>query len=176
MSAPVVTVAVVNGMGFTAGGIAAGSTAAAMMSAEAVAAGGGIAAGGWVATGQAIGAAGVGAAAMPIIGAIVGIGLIVGGAIGAGVWLACRNNIKAPQEQSGYDPILTNGRWVIATEEGIGNVRVYFFSHETTARIEFHAARTARVLYNPRLEEVDRGGFPHAQHAIRDAVMKSKQQ
>ncbi|KAJ1415992.1 hypothetical protein B484DRAFT_401285 [Ochromonadaceae sp. CCMP2298] len=55
-SVPLIAVATVQAVGFTSGGIAAGSTAAAMMAAEAVAAGGGVAAGGTVATLQAVGA------------------------------------------------------------------------------------------------------------------------
>lgn len=56
-------------LGFTAGGIAAGSTAAAMMSSAATAAGGGVVAGGMVATLQSIGAAGLGLGAKVAIGA-----------------------------------------------------------------------------------------------------------
>jgi hypothetical protein len=57
---PYAVVSAVGAMGFTAGGIAAGSTASWMMSLGANAAGGGVVAGGLVATLQSIGAAGLG--------------------------------------------------------------------------------------------------------------------
>ncbi|XP_027489542.1 interferon alpha-inducible protein 27-like protein 2, partial [Corapipo altera] len=68
--------AVVAGLGFTAGGIAAGSIAAKMMSAAAIANGGGVAAGSTVAVLQSIGAAGLS------LGAEVGLGSL-GAAAGA---------------------------------------------------------------------------------------------
>lgn len=55
--------AVVGALGFTAGGIAAGSIGAQMMSAAAIANGGGVAAGSVVAVCQSIGAAGLSLAA-----------------------------------------------------------------------------------------------------------------
>ncbi|XP_064381298.1 interferon alpha-inducible protein 27-like protein 2A [Dromaius novaehollandiae] len=62
-------------LGFTEGGIAAGSTAAAMMSSAAVANGGGVAAGGLVAFLQSVGAAGLSGAAQAAtsaVGAVIG--------------------------------------------------------------------------------------------------------
>ncbi|XP_022093421.1 interferon alpha-inducible protein 27-like protein 2B isoform X1 [Acanthaster planci] len=64
-------------IGFTAGGIAAGSYAASMMSAAAVANGGGVAAGSAVAVLQSVGAAGLGAGGTAAVG---GVGATVGGA------------------------------------------------------------------------------------------------
>merc|ERR1712157_109742 len=78
---PLAVVAAVRGIGFTAGGVAAGSTAAGMMSAEAVASGGVVAAGGVVATLQSVGAVGAlgatGTSAAMAAGGLVG-GTIVG--------------------------------------------------------------------------------------------------
>mmetsp|Transcript_36596 Transcript_36596/g.51746 ORF Transcript_36596/g.51746 Transcript_36596/m.51746 type:complete len:130 (+) Transcript_36596:297-686(+) len=79
-AAPLAITAAVNALGFTATGIAGGSTAAAMMSAEAIAAGGGVAAGWTVATLQSIGAVGLGV--MGTIGTMAG-GLATGTALGA---------------------------------------------------------------------------------------------
>jgi hypothetical protein len=76
--APFAVMGIVTGLGFTSGGIAAGSAGAAMMSAEALASGGMIAAGGTVATLQSIGAAGLGLAgtsAAMSAGAVVGAGI-----------------------------------------------------------------------------------------------------
>jgi Interferon-induced 6-16 family len=61
--------AVISFVGFTSGGIAAGSWAASMMSAAAVANGGAIAAGSTVATLQSIGAAGLGYAGTAAVAA-----------------------------------------------------------------------------------------------------------
>ncbi|CAH6850150.1 Ifi27l2b [Phodopus roborovskii] len=57
-------------VGFTAAGIAAGSTAAKMMSAAALANGGGVAAGSLVATLQSVGAAGLSTSSNVILGSI----------------------------------------------------------------------------------------------------------
>ncbi|KAM9571089.1 kunitz-type protease inhibitor 1-like isoform 2-T2 [Salvelinus alpinus] len=69
-------------IGFTAGGIAVGSSAASMMSAAAVVNGGGIAAGGLVAALQSAGAAGLSGVATAAVG---GVGAAVTGAMG---WVA----------------------------------------------------------------------------------------
>ena len=81
---PFAVMGIIGGMGFTSGGIAAGSTAAGMMSAEAIASGGAVAAGGTVATLQSIGATGLGVAGTSAAvggGAALG-GTIVGGTVG----------------------------------------------------------------------------------------------
>eukprot|EP01126_Amoeba_proteus_P049795 TRINITY_DN5841_c0_g1_i7.p1 TRINITY_DN5841_c0_g1~~TRINITY_DN5841_c0_g1_i7.p1 ORF type:complete len:543 (+),score=69.58 TRINITY_DN5841_c0_g1_i7:126-1631(+) len=81
-AAPSITVAAIQGIGFTSTGIVAGSSAAAMMSSAAIASGGGIAAGSTVATLQsigAVGALGAGAAAGVVVGALVASILVVGG-------------------------------------------------------------------------------------------------
>ncbi len=57
---PLAVLGVVGAIGFTSGGIAAGSIAASMMSASAIASGGGVAAGSVVAILQSIGAVGLG--------------------------------------------------------------------------------------------------------------------
>ncbi|NWU12559.1 IFI27 protein, partial [Cephalopterus ornatus] len=72
--------ACIAGLGFTAGGIAAGSIAAKMMSAAAIANGGGVAAGSTVAVLQSVGAAGFSVAAK--IGLMTGLGSL-GAAAGA---------------------------------------------------------------------------------------------
>ena len=83
VAAPVVVPAAVTWLGFTTGGIAAGSWAASMMSAMAP-----TVAGGMVATLQSVGAAGLGTAGTTLVagtGAAVGsaVGGTVGGAVGA---------------------------------------------------------------------------------------------
>ena len=73
---PYAVVSAVGAIGFTAGGIAAGSTASWMMSLGANAAGGGVVAGGLVATLQSIGAAGLGFTGTAVAagaGAVTGI-------------------------------------------------------------------------------------------------------
>lgn len=76
MVMPIAVVALVRGIGFTAGGIAAGSTAATMMSGEAIASGAGVVtAGGVVATLQSVGVAGLGVAGTT---AAIGSGALVG--------------------------------------------------------------------------------------------------
>ena len=77
---PLAVVGTVQSIGFSTGGIVAGSTAAAMMAAEAVATGGGVAAGGTVATLQSIGALGM-AGALPVAGIVI---LSTGAAVGIG--------------------------------------------------------------------------------------------
>ncbi|KDO21388.1 hypothetical protein SPRG_13701 [Saprolegnia parasitica CBS 223.65] len=91
VAAPVATTAVVAGLGFTSGGIAAGSTAAGMMSAAAVANGGSVAAGSTVAVLQSVGAAGLGVAGGAAV-AVAGAALAVPFA-GAFLWYRnSRNN------------------------------------------------------------------------------------
>ena len=77
---PFAVIGVLGGCGFTAEGIAAGSSAAAMMSAEAAASGGAVAAGGMVATLQSFGAAGLGLTGMS---AAIGGGALIGGSVSA---------------------------------------------------------------------------------------------
>jgi hypothetical protein len=80
----------VNAAGFTAQGIAAGSTAASMMSSAAVSNGGAVAAGSSVATLQSIGVTGLGG---PAVAAIV-----VGGALLGGAVMAARSYAQQPTE------------------------------------------------------------------------------
>eukprot|EP00922_Rhytidocystis_sp_ex-Travisia-forbesii_P068496 GHVS01102015.1.p1 GENE.GHVS01102015.1~~GHVS01102015.1.p1 ORF type:complete len:193 (-),score=34.14 GHVS01102015.1:746-1324(-) len=87
--APVIVTTAVNAVGFTASGIAAGSTAAGMMSSLAAASGGAVAAGTPVAILQSIGVIGLGAGTAVAVaagGAIVGAAA-VGGATYAGLKL-----------------------------------------------------------------------------------------
>eukprot|EP00540_Astrosyne_radiata_P019459 CAMPEP_0116834792 /NCGR_PEP_ID=MMETSP0418-20121206/7183_1 /TAXON_ID=1158023 /ORGANISM="Astrosyne radiata, Strain 13vi08-1A" /LENGTH=165 /DNA_ID=CAMNT_0004464381 /DNA_START=274 /DNA_END=771 /DNA_ORIENTATION=+ len=88
---------VVNGLGFTASGIASGSAGAAIMSAEAIAAGGGVAAGGVTATLQTIGTTGLLAAGTPVVAGIIGVGAVLGGAAGLG-WQHWMANKEATKE------------------------------------------------------------------------------
>ncbi|XP_030320065.1 interferon alpha-inducible protein 27-like protein 2 isoform X2 [Calypte anna] len=67
--------AVVSAMGFTAGGILAGSLAAKMMSAAAIANGGGVPAGSIVALLQSIGAAGLSAGAQAALASLGPLGV-----------------------------------------------------------------------------------------------------
>ncbi|XP_042181363.1 lysozyme g isoform X4 [Oncorhynchus tshawytscha] len=76
---------VLTGIGFGAGGIAAGSTAAGMMSAAAIANGGGVAAGSLVAILQSAGAVGLSGMVTAVVGSA---GAAIGGAVGGAVgWL-----------------------------------------------------------------------------------------
>jgi hypothetical protein len=90
--------AAISSLGFTTGGIAAGSTAAAMMSAEAIAAGGGVAASGTVATLQSIGALGImggGGAGLVLFSLSASVGCALGGALAYGVKkLIVKKNLK----------------------------------------------------------------------------------
>ena len=79
---------IVNFLGFTSTGIAAGSTAAAMMAAEAVAAGGAVASGGLVATLQAVGAAGLMAGGPAFVAATVLLPAAACAAVGIGIGAA----------------------------------------------------------------------------------------
>jgi len=51
------------------------------------------------------------------------------------------------------------GKWVVATEEGIGNVRFYPFASEVEARFHFSSlVSTSRVLFDPDRNEHQRDG------------------
>jgi hypothetical protein len=51
------------------------------------------------------------------------------------------------------------GRWVVATEEGIGVVRLYSFASEVEATFHFKSlAATSRVLFDPDRNERQRDG------------------
>ena len=117
-----VTLGIVNSLGFTSAGIAAGSTAAAMMSAEAVAAGGTILAGGQVATLQAVGAAGLMAGGPAFVAATVLLPAVACAAVGVGIGAAIsrirsREN-RASGLEGGSQTGLVPGECMLATEEG----------------------------------------------------------
>lgn len=126
---PLAAIGCVQAVGFSGGGIIAGSTAAAMMSAEAIAAGGSIAAGGTVATLQSVGA--VGFSSVAAVGGIVVMS--VGGAalLSYGLYRGVESFTKAPylsdapKKQSfphGKVAIKApNGRFLVALGGGHGN-------------------------------------------------------
>ena len=158
MGAVIAVEAGVAAVGFTASGIAAGSTAAAMMSTAAVANGGAVAAGSTVAVLQSVGAAGLGSLAGPVIvvGAVLGAAVIgfsaycIAGNIKPLPGKACRGVHK--------------DHWMVVTEEGIWNVFFYPFPTESQARQFFdsvHKQRTylARILYDAAGREVEAGGW-----------------
>ncbi|KAG6587290.1 interferon alpha-inducible protein 27-like protein 2A [Phytophthora cinnamomi] len=150
------TVPVVQAAGFTAAGIAAESAAAGMMSAAATASGGCVATGSTVAVLQSIGATGavplgIAAAPVAVLGA-VGLGV-------AGIVNTCRS--FQHEYVSAYDPRDPADRgqyWLIATEEGWGNVRVCRYSSECMARDAFDKIWCSRILYNPDGSEVQCAG------------------
>ena len=116
-----VTLGIVNSLGFTSAGIAAGSTAAAMMSAEAVAAGGAILAGGQVATLQAVGAAGLMAGGPAFVAATVLLPAVACAAVGVGIGAAIsrirsREN-RASGLEGGSQTGLVPGECMLAAEE-----------------------------------------------------------
>lgn len=156
-------VPVVNAIGFTANGIVAGSAAAGMMSSAAVASGGGVAAGSMVATLQSVGAVGL---AGGIVAGIVGGGALLGGG-GVAIYKCFRSG------QQEYLSAYTNEApphytlWVIATEEGSGNVRVCRYKDEAAALDAFNRIWCARLLYNPKREEVAHAGMGLAWGTIR---------
>lgn len=103
-------VGVVQGIGFTAAGIAGNSVAAGMMSAEAIASGGAIVSGGVVSTLQAIGASGslasapaVVAIAVPLVGAAMGAFAVIKAsqAIGRGLARRCTAGDDQEAESAG---------------------------------------------------------------------------
>jgi len=103
-------VGVVQGIGFTAAGIAGNSVAAGMMSAEAIASGGAIVSGGVVSTLQAIGASGslafapaLVAIAVPLVGAALGAFAIfmASQAIGRGLARRCTAGDDQEAESAG---------------------------------------------------------------------------
>jgi hypothetical protein len=130
---PIVAVATVQGIGFGASGIIAGSTAAAMMSAEAIAAGGAVASSGTVATLQSVGAIGM-AGALPVAG-IVLMSLSGGVAVAFGIakcvetFTRCpRESRKSRQESFPFKKIAIkapNGHFLKALGGGKGN---WFFN------------------------------------------------
>lgn len=150
----------VNAIGFTAEGIAAGSTAAGMMSTAAMAEGG-VAAGSTVATLQSIGATGsLGAMAGPVVAG----GILAGLLLVAGIVLFVKW-VKKPWFPAGSDLPQTKqvrkGCWFVATEEGVGNVVLYPCQEEASARELFDAAPIplARLLLDPTLQEINHAGW-----------------
>ncbi|KAE9009518.1 hypothetical protein PR002_g15595 [Phytophthora rubi] len=151
-AATAAVVPAVQAAGFTAAGIAAESAAAGMMSATATAGGGGIAAGSTVAVLQSIGAT----AAVPL--GIAAAVVIAPAAVGLGVAGVVKMFRSFQHEYvSGYEPrdAVDKGKyWLVATEEGWGNVRVCRYTFECDARAAFGKIWCSRVLYNPDGDDV----------------------
>ena len=160
-----VTLGIVNSLGFTSAGIAAGSTAAAMMSAEAVAAGGAVASGGLVATLQAVGAAGLMAGGPAFVAATVLLPAVACAAVGVGIAAGISHFSRGAYSsglEGGSQTGLVPGKWMLATEEGCWNVYVYQFDKEADARRAFESLHICRILYDPSGAEVahhDGGNF-----------------
>ena len=182
-TAPVVAVATVNAVGFTSSGIAAGSTAASMMAAEAVAAGGGVAAGGTVATCQSIGALGALAAGPLVLAVALGgfllttIGIAIGKLVRA-VLDPFHSASRRPNPCSDEDFGIGSGKWMLATEQGPGNVVFYLFDTKAAACRAFSEVPRilARILYDPAKNEMCAGGWnPFANQTIRRRVNESKE-
>ena len=112
-----------------------------------------MAAGSSVAVLQSIGAAGLAA------GPAAGI-LVCAAAIGLGS-AAIFKSLRSSQHEyiSAYERSDGTGKyWIIATEEGWGNVRVCRYETEAEARDAFSNIWCARILYNPDAIEVESGG------------------
>jgi hypothetical protein len=156
-AAATAAVPVVQAVGFTAAGIAADSAAAGMMSSAAIAGGGGVAGGSAVAVLQGIGAAG--AVPLGIAAATVAVPAVVGLGI-AGIVKTCRS--FQHEYVSAYEPRDRSDRgkyWLVATEEGCGNVRVCRYRSESDARNAFGGIWCCRILFNPDGHEVDCAGW-----------------
>ena len=158
-----ITVAVVQAAGYGANGIIAGSAAAAVMSAEALASGGArnIIAGWTTATLQTVGATGSGAAlsagsiaAMAVPGAIAGALLLGGGVFATYKFVAHKPHGQEPKQSVGTQ----RGKWMVVTEEGIGNVRFYDFDSQEMAWRYFNDSWHARIILNEHGKEKQAGG------------------
>ena len=156
-----------NAVGFGAGGIAGGSWAAGIMSAEAIASGGGVAAGGFTATCQTIGAVGLAGTPVGWAAAVA----VTGAAVGGGVYTASsavRSHMRELSCKLEGRRGVKNGHWMVLTLEGVkpvaSNVVFYPFPSESEARTFFELLTKekhtrSRILYNPKCEEVERGGI-----------------
>eukprot|EP00242_Pyramimonas_sp_CCMP2087_P003591 CAMPEP_0198231974 /NCGR_PEP_ID=MMETSP1445-20131203/115483_1 /TAXON_ID=36898 /ORGANISM="Pyramimonas sp., Strain CCMP2087" /LENGTH=926 /DNA_ID=CAMNT_0043912617 /DNA_START=110 /DNA_END=2887 /DNA_ORIENTATION=- len=156
---PAVT-ATIAGMGFGGTGIAAGTTAASMMSASAIANGGGVAVASTVATLQSIGAVGLSplaATGCAIAGAVVGstVCSLVGGAAVCAYWAACKGGTSTQQRSHGA----RHGKWMVVTEEGIGNIRFYPFETEAESCQFFRTCWCSRARLDPSGKELETGGW-----------------
>ncbi|KAF1329359.1 reverse transcriptase, partial [Globisporangium splendens] len=162
-------VPIVNAIGFASGGIVAGSSAAEMMSAAALASGGGVASGGTVATLQSIGAVGLGGG--PIAGIAIG-SAVVGGVASAAIYKTCRSGQH--EYVSAYEPRDKSCEpcWIVATEEGCGNVRVCRYKSEAEAQAAFDRIWCSRILYDPKGEEIKCAGVNWLAYPTIRRVMK----
>jgi len=146
-----VVVTGVHFIGFGTGGIGASTWAASIMSAEAIAGGGGVAAGGWTATLQSIGA--TGALSAGAGSAVIAVGALAGAAstgLVAGYFvyklITHKPDGQTPEKTEGTE----QGRWMVVTEEGWGNVVFYLFNSEEEATRYFDGMFIrARALLDP---------------------------
>ncbi|RLN52383.1 hypothetical protein BBJ29_001073 [Phytophthora kernoviae] len=172
-AATAVAVPVIQAVGFTSSGIAAGSTAAGMMSSAAIAGGGCTSSGSAVAVLQSVGA--TSAVPLGIAAAAVGSATVVGLGV-AGIVLTCRSfqheYISAYKPRDEKDAGILY--WLVATEEGVDNVRVCRYASEHGARAAFDNIWCCRVLYNPSGEEVECRGWNGWALATVRRVMKEK--
>jgi hypothetical protein len=167
-AAPAATILAVNAVGFTAGGIAAGSAAASAMSAAAIVNGGAIAAGSSIAVLQGLGTVGLGTALG--VGAIAAVPVIACAALRFGIAKTCISGLP----NGTYD--YTHGKWLVATEEGIHNVKMYYFESEEEARKCFNEIWVARVLYSPSGQVVETAGWnPWAIDTIKNVVTQRQE-
>merc|ERR550525_2304179 len=67
-----------------------------------------------------------------------------------------------------------DGKWKVATEEGIGDVRVYRFDIKEHAQVFFKCLLVSRILVDPSGIEINHGGKnPLALNTIRTKVLQT---
>lgn len=185
IAAPFAVMGVVSALGFSSGGIVAGSTAAGMMSAEAAASGGAIAAGGTVATLQSIGAAGLGVAGTTGSAAVGAVGGTLLGSAGGAVAQKIEQKMSHSITPVAAETTIADGKWYVIAEEWFGKgCEVYVLVGQEAAYRFFEGkCWCTRILVNPFGQEVAKGifvsdKFNHALARIRghwQAYMKNPQ-
>eukprot|EP00511_Aplanochytrium_stocchinoi_P013114 CAMPEP_0204888668 /NCGR_PEP_ID=MMETSP1349-20130617/20833_1 /ASSEMBLY_ACC=CAM_ASM_000710 /TAXON_ID=215587 /ORGANISM="Aplanochytrium stocchinoi, Strain GSBS06" /LENGTH=167 /DNA_ID=CAMNT_0052052261 /DNA_START=169 /DNA_END=669 /DNA_ORIENTATION=+ len=79
------------------------------------------------------------------------------------------SSIRCSKQQKSEGII--EGKWMVVTEQGLGNICFYPFSDEKKARVLFDRLVFSRVLLDPARQEVSTGGFnPLSLYNIRNKV------